>query len=69
MRSFPPRSRSGKEIKINYVTQVKTKPPVFTFFCNDPRQIEDSYRRFLSNKIREHFPFTGVPIVLAFKRK
>jgi len=69
IKIFPPRSRSGKEIKINYITQVKAKPPVFAFFCNDPRLIDDSYKRFLENKIRGHFAFTGVPLVLSFKRK
>jgi GTP-binding protein len=69
IKIFPPRSRSGKEIKINYITQVKTKPPVFAFFCNDPRLIDDSYKRFLENKIRGHFTFEGVPLVLSFKRK
>jgi len=66
---FPPRSKSGKELKIKYITQVKTKPPVFAFFCSDPRSIEDSYRRYLENKIREHFVFKGVPLVLSFKEK
>ncbi len=67
--SFPPKSTSGKEIKIKYVTQVKTKPPVFAFFCNEPQLIEDNYRRYLENRIREHYTFTGVPIILSFKRK
>ncbi len=67
--AFPPKSSSGKEIKIKYVTQVKTKPPVFAFFCNEPQLIEDMYRRYLENRIREHYAFTGVPIVLSFKRK
>jgi GTP-binding protein len=66
---FPPRSKSGKELKIKYITQVKTKPPIFAFFCSDPRSIEDSYRRYLENKIREHFAFKGVPLVLSFKEK
>lgn len=69
VRSYPPRSRSGKEIKINYITQVKTKPPVFAFFCNDPKLIDDTYRRYLENRIREHFVFKGVPISLSFKQK
>lgn len=69
IRAFPPRSRSGKEIKIKYITQVKTKPPVFAFFCNDPKMIDDNYRRYLQNKIREHFTFTGVPVLLSFKQK
>jgi GTP-binding protein len=66
---FPPRGKAGRELKIKFVTQVKTKPPVFAFFCNDPRQIEDGYRRYLENKIREHFTFRGVPIVLSFQKK
>jgi GTP-binding protein len=69
IRERPPHSRSGKEIKINYVTQVKTKPPMFTFFCNNPKLIDESYRRFLENRVRSYYPFTGVPILLTFKRK
>lgn len=66
---FPPRSRSGKEIKIKYVTQVKTKPPVFAFFCNEPKLVDSSYRRYLENRIRSHFTFRGVPVLISFKKK
>jgi GTP-binding protein len=69
IKTFPPKSRTGKEIKIKYITQVKAKPPVFTFFCNDPKMIDDNYRRYLQNKIREHFTFRGVPVLLSFKQK
>jgi len=69
IQKFPPRSHSGKEVKINYVTQVKTKPPVFAFFCNDPTLVEENYKRYLENQIRAHFAFTGVPLVLTFKKK
>ncbi len=69
IRTFPPRSRSGKEIKIKYITQVKVKPPVFAFFCNEPKLIDDTYRRYLENRIRDHFTFTGVPVTLSFKQK
>ncbi len=69
IRQRPPHSKSGKEIKVNYVTQVKIKPPVFTFFCNNPSLIDEGYRRFLENRIRDHYAFIGVPLVLAFKRK
>jgi GTPase len=65
----PPRSRSGKEVKIKYVTQVDVKPPVFAFFCNEPDLVDDQYRRYLENRIRERYGFTGVPLVLAFKQK
>jgi GTPase len=67
--AFPPHSKSGKEIKINYITQVNTKPPVIAFFCNEPRMIDDNYRRYLENKVRSHFGFVGTPILLAFKKK
>ncbi len=65
----PPKSRSGKEIKIKYVTQVKTKPPVFAFFCNEPQMIDENYRRYLENRVREHFTFSGVPVLISFKKK
>ncbi|MCK5573068.1 MAG: ribosome biogenesis GTPase Der, partial [Bacteroidetes bacterium] len=67
--AHPPHSSSRKEIKIKYVTQVKTDPPVFAFFCNEPKLVEPSYRRYLENRIREHFGFRGVPVVLSFKKK
>lgn len=69
VKAFPPRSKSGKEIKIKYITQVKAKPPVFAFFCNDPTLIDETYRRYLINRIRHHFRFTGVPVTLSFKQK
>ncbi len=65
----PPSSQSGKEIKIKHVMQVKVKPPVFSFFTNNPTLIQQNYIRFLENKIREHFIYNGVPIVLNFKKK
>ncbi len=65
----PPKSRSGKEIKINYITQVRVRPPVIAFFCNEPKLVDESYKRFLENRLREHFKFTGVPVLLSFKKK
>ena len=69
VRTFPPHSKTGKEIKINYITQVDSKPPVFAFFCNEPKLIDDNYKQYLQNKIRGHFTFSGVPVILAFKKK
>lgn len=66
---YPPKSSSPKEIKIKYITQVQTKPPVIAFFCNEPTLVQESYKRFLANKCREHFGFAGVPLTLTFKRK
>lgn len=65
----PPSSTSGKDIKLNYVTQVKTNPPAIAFFANEPKLIQDKYKRFLERKIREHFGFEGVPISLYFRKK
>lgn len=64
-----PPAVQGKEIKINYVTQVHRNPPVFAFFSNFPELITESYKRFLEHKIRERWAFTGVPITVTFKTK
>lgn len=69
IKQFPPRSKTHKELKINYITQLKQSPPVIGFFCNLPGEIEVNYKRYLENKIREEFGFTGVPLTLVFKAK
>lgn len=69
VKETPPPAVSGKEIKIKYVTQVKSSPPVFAFFANFPDDIPEHYKRFLENKIRENFGFIGVPLTIIFKRK
>ena len=65
----PHQSIRGKEVKINYITQLRAAPPVFAFFVNDPKLISDNYKKFLDKKIREHFGYSGVPIELVFKKK
>jgi len=65
----PPPAVQGKHIQIKYVTQVKKEPPVFVFFCNDPKGIKEEYRRFLENKLRKQFGFRGVPVTLLFRQK
>jgi len=69
IRKMPPPASRGKEIKINYVTQLKHSPPVFGFFSNEPNLITENYKRYLEKKIREHFGFSGVPVSLVFKKK
>jgi GTP-binding protein len=69
VKETPPPAVSGKEIKIKYVTQVKSSPPVFAFFANFLDDIPEHYKRFLENKIRENFGFIGVPLTIIFKRK
>ncbi|UBM61970.1 ribosome biogenesis GTPase Der [Candidatus Sulfidibacterium hydrothermale] len=59
----------GRYVRIKYVMQLKTQTPQFVFFCNLPDEVKDPYKRFLENKIRQHFDFTGVPIQLFFRQK
>ncbi|MCB0762916.1 MAG: ribosome biogenesis GTPase Der [Flavobacteriales bacterium] len=65
----PPPAYKGKYVKIKYITQLPSKSPAFAFFCNLPQYIKDPYKRFLENKIREHFNFHGVPIRIFFRKK
>ncbi len=65
----PPFSRTGKEIRIKYVTQVESKIPTFAMFTNLPEDVSENYRRFLENRIREKYSFEGVPIRIVFKQK
>jgi len=67
--STPPPSRNGKEVKLNYATQVETAPPHFVFFSNHPRWIPDFYKRYLERSLREDFAFEGVPLRLSFRSK
>ena len=67
-KTTPPATR-GKEIKIKYITQVKSNPPVFAFYCNYPDLIVTQYKRFLENRLREKFGFSGVPLTLSFRDK
>lgn len=66
---YPPPAIKGKHIQIKYVTQVQAKSPTFAFFCNLPQYIQESYKRFLENKMREAFDFEGVPLRLFFRKK
>ena len=65
----PPPMTKGKYIRIKYVTQLPTVTPSFAFFVNLPQYIRDHYRRFLENKNREHWDFSGVPMQIYFRQK
>ncbi len=65
----PPPSVKSKYVQIKYVTQLPTHAPAFAFFCNLPQYVAESYKRFLENKIRENFNFTGIPIRIFFRKK
>ncbi len=69
IQAYPPPAYKGKYIKIKYVTQLPSYNPSFAFFCNLPQYIKDPYKRYLENKIRTNFDFTGVPIQLFFRQK
>lgn len=65
----PPPAVKGKYIRIKYVTQLKSKFPAFAFFCNFPKYVKEPYKRFLENKLREKYNFTGVPIEIFMRKK
>ena len=66
----PPPSNKGKFLKIKYVTMLKEAViPTFIFFCNLPQWVKEPYRRFLENKIREKWDFTGTPIAIFMRDK
>ena len=69
IESRPPPSFKGKFVKIKFCTQLPTPHPQFAFFCNLPKYVKEPYKRFLENKLREHFEFNGVPIKLFFRKK
>ena len=66
---YPPPALKGKHIQIKYITQLPSRSPTFAFFCNLPQYIQDAYKRFLENRIREKFDFEGVPLRLYFRKK
>jgi GTPase len=68
IENMGPPSVKGKYIKVKYVMQIKGQP-TFLFFCNLPQYINESYRRFLENKLRETWNFEGVPIQIYFRKK
>jgi GTPase len=65
----PPPTRKGKQLKIYYVTQAESAPPVFIFFVNSPELLHFSYERYLTNSMRKAFGFEGVPLKLVFKAR
>lgn len=69
IEAYPPAATKGKYIKIKYVTQLPTPTPQFAFFVNLPQYIKESYRRFLENKMREQWDFSGVPMQIYFRQK
>lgn len=65
----PPPAIKGKYIKVKYITQLASPTPAFAFFCNLPQYIKEPYKRFIENRLRENFEFTGCPVQLFFRQK
>ena len=62
-------SKGKATLRMKYVTQTGTRPPQFTFFANRPDIVDDNYRRYLENRLRERFDLKGTPVRLRFKKK
>jgi GTP-binding protein len=62
-------TKGPRQLRINYATQTRYKPPGFTFFANHPKLADENYKRYLENRMRETFDFTGTPIILKFRQK
>jgi len=69
IENYPPPAYKAKYVKIKYIMQLPTPQPQFAFFCNLPQYVKDAYKRFLENKLREHFDFHGVPISVYMRKK
>jgi GTP-binding protein len=65
----PPPALKGKYVKIKYCMQLPTPVPQFVFFANLPQYVKDPYKRFIENKLREQYNFSGVPIDIYFRQK
>ena len=69
IENYPPPAYKGKFVKIKYVTQLPTVCPSFAFFCNLPQYVRENYKRFLENKLRSHFDFSGTPLQIYMRQK
>ncbi|HZP76781.1 MAG TPA: ribosome biogenesis GTPase Der [Pseudolabrys sp.] len=67
--AHPPPAVSGRRIRLNYITQPKTRPPSFVLFCTRADAVPDAYKRYLVNDLRESFDLPGTPIRLTLREK
>jgi GTP-binding protein len=67
--SHPPPAVSGRRLRLNYITQAKTRPPSFVLFCTRADALPDAYKRYLVNSMREAFELPGTPIRLTLREK
>jgi GTP-binding protein len=69
LSSHPPPAVAGRRLKLNYITQAKTRPPSFVLFCTRADAVPDAYKRYLVNSLREKFDLPGTPIRLMLREK
>ncbi|HEV2955716.1 MAG TPA: hypothetical protein VGX95_06330, partial [Xanthobacteraceae bacterium] len=69
LAQHPPPAVAGRRLKLNYLTQVKARPPSFVLFCTRADAVPDAYRRYLVNGMREAFDLPGTPIRLTLREK
>lgn len=62
-------SKGNRTLRMKYVTQTRTGPPEFTFFVNSPALVDENFRRYVENRLRQKFDFTGTPLLLRFRQK
>jgi GTPase len=67
--AHPPPAVSGRRLRLDYLTQPKSRPPSFVLFCSRTDAVPDTYRRYLVNSLREAFDLPGTPIRLALREK
>ena len=67
--SHPPPAVSGRRLKLNYITQVKARPPSFVLFCSRADAVPESYLRYLVHGLRERFELPGTPIRITLREK
>jgi GTPase len=67
--SHPPPAVSGRRLKLNYITQVKSRPPSFVLFCSRADAVPESYLRYLVHGLREQFDLPGTPIRVTLREK
>jgi len=69
LSAHPPPAVSGRRLKLNYITQAKTRPPSFVLFCTRADAVPDAYKRYLTNSLRDAFDLPGTPIRLTLREK
>ena len=69
VKNNPPPAIKGKFVKIKYCMQLPTPTPQFVFFCNLPQYVKDPYKRFVENRLRDIYDFSGIPITIYFRQK